>query len=55
MFACTSSKELTNFGISVFLLSKYRTALRADLGPRLGNFENNSIRSFKEDDVILKW
>jgi len=55
MFACTSSKELTNFGISVFLLSRYRTALRADLGPRLGNFENKSIRSFNEDDVILKW
>ena len=55
MFACTSSKELTNFGISVFVLSKYRTALRADLGPKLGSFENKSIRSLNEEDVILKW
>ena len=38
-----------------FLLSKYKTALRADLGPKLGNFENKSINSFNEDDVILKW
>ena len=55
VFACTSSKALTNFGISVLRLSRYRTALRADLGPKLGSFENKSIRSLNEEDVILKW
>jgi hypothetical protein len=55
VFACTSFKESINLGIIFFLLSKYKTALRADLGPKLGNFENKSINSFNEDDVILKW